>query len=393
MSTARAIRAYKGPALFSFGFRPFFLFGMLWGALAPPLWVYVLGQGDGLIAGRSGLDWHVHEMLFGYVGAIVAGFLLTAVPNWTGRYPVVGLRLAGLFALWAAGRIAMLIPDLDHHVLMAVDGAFLSALAIVIWREILVGRNWRNLVVTIAVTGLAIANIGFHLRAEGGGLDVAVRSGLALLVVLLALIGGRVTPSFTRNWLLKRGGGRLPSPASHFDILVLAVTVGAMIGWIIAPDQTVVAAALIVGGGLHLVRLTRWAGWRTGAEPLVWVLHLGYAWLGLGLTLLGLSSTGDGWIPASAGIHALTAGAMGVMIMAVATRATRGHTGRELAAGAGTTILYVLINAAALVRVAGGLWPAQYDSALILSGALWAAAMLGFCVLYGPMLMRQRLRA
>ncbi len=391
MSTARAIRAYKGPALFSFGFRPFYLFGMLWGALAPPLWVYVLGQGGGLIAGRSGLDWHVHEMLFGYGGAIVGGFLLTAVPNWTGRYPVVGLRLAGLFVLWAAGRIAMLIPVLDHHVLMAVDGAYLCALAIVIWREIFVGRNWRNLVVAIAVTGLAIANIGFHLRPEGGGLDAAVRSGLALLVVLLALIGGRVTPSFTRNWLLKRGGGRMPSPVSRFDMLVLIVTVGAMIGWIIAPSQSVVASALIVAGGLHLVRLMRWVGWRTGAEPLVWVLHVGYAWLGLGLTLLGLSSAR--WIPTSAGIHALTAGAMGVMIMAVATRATRGHTGRELTAGAGTTILYVLINAAALVRVVGGLWSAQYDSALILSGALWAAAMLGFCALYGPMLMRPRLGA
>lgn len=393
MSTARAMRAYKGPALFSFGFRPFFLFGMLWGGLAPPVWVYVLGQGDGLIAGRPGLDWHVHEMLFGYAGAIVGGFLLTAVPNWTGRYPVVGLRLAGLFALWAAGRIVMLIPGLNHHVLMAVDGAYLCALAIVIWREIVVGRNWRNLVVAIAVTGLAIANIGFHLRLEGGGLDAAVRSGLALLVVLLALIGGRVTPSFTRNWLLKRGGGALPSPSSRFDILVLTATIGAMVGWIIAPDQSVVASALLVAGGLHLVRLMRWAGWRTGEEPLVWVLHIGYAWLGLGLVVLGLSSAGAGWAPASAGVHALTAGAMGVMIMAVATRATRGHTGRELAAGTGTTVLYVFINAAALVRVVGGLWSAQYDNALILSGALWAAAMMGFCVLYGPMLMRPRLRA
>lgn len=391
MSTARAMRAYKGPALFSFGFRPFFLFGTLWGALAPPLWVYVLAHGNGLIAGRAGLDWHVHEMLFGYIGAIVGGFLLTAVPNWTGRYPVVGLRLAGLFGLWAAGRVAMMIPGLDPYVLMAIDSAYLCCLAIVIWREILVGKNWRNLVVAVAVTGLAIANIVFHLRPEGSGLDAAVRSGLALLVVLLALIGGRMTPSFTRNWLLKRGGGALPAPTSRFDMAVLAVTVAAMLGWIISPNQSVVAAALVIAGALHVVRLARWAGWRTWAEPLVWILHIGYAWLGVGLALLGLSAW-DALVPSSAGVHALTAGAMGVMIMAVTTRATRGHTGRELAAGTGTTILYLLINAAAAVRVVGGLWPAQYDSALIVSGGLWAAALLGFCALYGPMLMRPRLR-
>jgi uncharacterized protein involved in response to NO len=390
MSTASAMRAYKGPALFSFGFRPFFLFGSLWGALAAPLWVYVLAHG-GQFSERIGLDWHIHEMLFGYVGAIVGGFLLTAVPNWTGRYPVIGVRLAGLFALWAAGRAVMLFPGLDRLLVAAVDGAYLLALSTVIWREVVAGRNWRNLVVALAVTGLAGSNIAFHLRPEAVGLDLALRTGFAVVVVLLGLIGGRVTPSFTRNWLARQKPGSLPAAASRFDALVIGVTVVALAGWILKPDLTGVGLALMAAGALHLLRLARWTGWRTASQPLVWILHLGYAWLGVGLVLLGLTAAGAPFAP-SAGLHALTVGAMGVMILAVTTRAARGHTGRDLSADAGTLVLYLLINAAALVRVAGGLWPDFHGLALILSSGLWAAALLGFAALYGPMLSQPRLR-
>lgn len=390
MSTASAMRAYRGPALFSFGFRPFFLFGSLWGALAAPLWVYVLAHG-GELSGRVGLDWHIHEMLFGYVGAIVGGFLLTAVPNWTGRYPVIGARLAGLFTLWAIGRAAMIAPGLDGLVRGTLDSAYLLALAAVIWREVVAGRNWRNLVVAVAVSGMAASNLAFHLRPEEAGLDAAVRAGFAVIVLLLALIGGRVTPSFTRNWLVRQAPGSLPATPSRFDALVIGFTVAALAGWVVKPDVAIVGAALMVAGVLHLVRLARWAGWRTGAQPLVWILHLGYAWLGTGLILLGLAAAGAPFAP-SAGLHALTVGAMGVMILAVTTRAARGHTGRELSAGAGTLALYLMMNAAAVVRVAGGLWPAFHGEALILSSALWAGALLGFVVFYGPMLARPRLR-
>lgn len=390
MSTASAMRAYQGPALFSFGFRPFFLFGSIWGAVAAPLWVYVLANGGG-VSERIGLDWHIHEMLFGYVGAIIGGFLLTAVPNWTGRYPVVGARLAGLFALWAAGRAAMLSPELDRLVLAAVDSAYFVALAAVIWREVVAGRNWRNVVVALAVTGLAVSNLAFHLRPEGAGLDAAVRGGLAVVVLLLALIGGRVTPSFTRNWLARRAPGPLPATPSRFDAGVIIATVVVMAGWVVRPDLAVVGVALMAAGVLHFARLARWAGWRTLSQPLVWILHLGYAWLAVGLILLGLPALGAPFAT-SAGLHALTAGAMGVMIMAVTTRAARGHTGRELAAGSGTLALYLLINAAAAVRVAGGLWPAFHADALILSSAFWAAALLGFAAAYGPMLAQPRMR-
>lgn len=390
MSTASAMRAYRGPALFSFGFRPFFLFGSLWGALAAPLWVYVLAHDGGLV-GRIGLDWHIHEMLFGYVGAIVGGFLLTAVPNWTGRYPVIGVRLAILFGLWAAGRAAMTLPGLDRLALAALDSAYFVALCAVIWREVIAGRNWRNLVVALAVTGLAASNLAFHLRPEGAGLDAAVRAGLAVVILLLALIGGRVTPSFTRNWLARRAPGPLPAPSSRFDLLVIVATVIATAAWVVRPELAAVGVALTATGALHFVRLARWAGWRTASQPLVWILHLGYAWLAVGLILLGLAVLGAPFAP-SAGLHALTAGAMGVMIMAMTTRATRGHTGRELSAGAGTLILYILINAAAAVRVAGGLWPVVHGEALIVSSVLWAGALLGFAVLYGPMLARPRLR-
>lgn len=390
MSTAAAMRAYQGPALFSFGFRPFFLAGALWAAVAAPLWAWMFFGNEGVSPARSSLDWHIHEMLFGYVAAIIAGFLLTAVPNWTGRYPVIGWRLAILFALWVAGRAAMIAP-LGPVWTVILDGAFLAVFAAVIWREVLAGRNWRNLPVAGLVTALAAANIAFHLRPEtASGMDFGVRLGLAAVAVLIALIGGRVTPSFTRNWQLKRGGP-LPAATGRFDATVLIATVVAMAAWTLAPDHGLVGLLVAGAGLLNLVQLARWRGWATGREPLVWVLHLGYGWLAVALVLIGLEAAGAP-IMRSAGIHALTVGSMGVMVLAMMTRATRGHAGRPLAAGWATTAIYLLINAAALARVAGGLAPEIHADAVIASAVLWSAAFAAFAVAYGPMLVLPRLR-
>ncbi len=390
MSTAAAIRDYRGPALFSIGLRPFYLFAAVWAAIAAPLWTFAF-----LAGGPVGLGWHVHEMLFGYAGGIIVGFLLTAVPNWTGRLPVVGWPLALLFSLWMAGRAAMLAVALNADIAAAawpvvIDSLFLFAVAAVVWREVLAGRNWRNVPVALMVTMLALANAGFHLETGAGGVDIlSTRLGLAVVSLLIALIGGRVTPSFTRNWQLKRGGP-LPALTGRFDTATLIVTATGLLAWSFAPTHPAAGATLLAAGVLNLIRLTRWRGVATLAEPLVLILHLGYLWLASGLLLLGLSVLVPAQILPSVGVHALTAGAIGVMTLAVMTRSARGHTGRPLTSGTAEIVIYVLINAAALTRVTGGLLPFAYHSLLVVSTVLWSAAFLAFVISYGPMLMTPR---
>ena len=390
MNTAAAIRAYRGPALFSIGLRPFFLFSALWSAIAAPFWLYAFLRG-----GPVGLGWHVHEMLFGYTSGVIVGFLLTAVPNWTGRLPVVGQPLALLFSLWLAGRAAMLVVALDANAAAAlwpviVDCMFLFAMAGVVWREVLAGQNWRNIPVAVMVTVLALANVGFHLEAGAGGVaNLSTRLGLAVVTLLIAVIGGRVTPSFTRNWQVKRGGP-LPAVAGRFDAATLIVTAAGLTAWSVAPTHPAAGAMLLAAGVLNLGRLARWRGDATLTEPLLVILHVGYLWLATGLVLLGLSVLAPGLVQPSAGVHALTAGAIGVMTLAVMTRSSRGHTGRPLTAGKIEVVIYVLINAAALTRVAGGLSPSAYQPLLIVSAGLWSAAFLAFVIGYGPMLLAPR---
>lgn len=390
MNTAAAIRAHRGPAVFSVGLRPFFLFSALWAAIAAPLWLYAFLSG-----GPVGLSWHVHEMLFGYTGGIVVGFLLTAVPNWTGRLPVVGAPLALLFSLWLAGRAAMLAMALNADLAsevwpLIIDGLFLFAMAAVVWREVLAGKNWRNMPVAVMVTLFALANAGFHMEAGAGGVaTLSTRLGLAVVALLIAVIGGRVTPSFTRNWQTKRGGP-LPAVAGRFDAVTLVVTAMGLVSWSVAPAHPAAGALLLAAGLLNLFRLIRWRGDATVAEPLVWILHLGYLWLAAGLFFTGLSVAAPGLVPPSVGVHALTAGAIGVMTLAIMTRASRGHTGRPLTAGRIEVAIYALVNAAALTRVTGGLLPTLYQPLLMVSAGLWSAAFLGFVVGYGPMLLSPR---
>ena len=384
MATAADRRAYRGPKLFSYGFRPFFLAASVWAALAVPLWLLSF---TGLLPWAAlTREWHIHEMLFGVLAGIVAGFLLTAVPNWTGRLPVMGAPLAALSGLWLAGRLAMLAATELGVWASVIDSAFLVVFAAVIWREVLSARNWRNLAVCVLVTVLACANIAFHL----GGLApeaVGQRAALGAVSVLIALIGGRVTPSFTRNWLTQHAPGPLPAPADRADTAALILTGLAAVAWMAAP-QTALAGALLIASGLAaLARLARWQGLRTLAEPLVWILHLGYAWLGVGLVLTGLTILAPDMAPRTAGVHALTAGAVGVMTLAMMTRATRGHSGRPRVADGWTLAIYLLVNAAAVVRVSAGFGGPGATVLLAVSGVLWSAAFGGFALAYGRMLL------
>ena len=377
---------YSGPALFSYGFRPFFLGGAAWAAFAVAVWLPQYFGAFTLPIAMGPLDWHIHEMLYGYVAAVVAGFLLTAIPNWTGRLPVCGLPLATMSALWLAGRIAMLTSATIGLLATAViDISFLVMLAAVALREITAGKNWRNLRVMVVIGVLIAGNVVFHAEVlRQGSAEFGVRIGLAAMVGLITLIGGRIVPSFTRNWLVRINPGRLPVPFSRFDAACLAGGAVALAAWVAAPGAAVSGALLLAAGLLHAARLARWAGDRTAADRLVLVLHAAYAFVPIGFLLGGAAILWPAWVPASAGLHAWAAGAAGTMKLAVMTRATLGHTGNPLIASPATQAIYLCVLVAALARMGAAF---EASPALLYVSALgWMVAFGLFVVVYGPLL-------
>jgi len=381
---------YAGPALFSYGFRPFFLGGAAWSALCILLWVPQFMGHLVLHMAYGPLDWHIHEMLYGYVAAVIAGFLLTAIPNWTGRLPVCGPPLMGLAALWLAGRLAIAFSaQLGVPLAALIDLAFLVTLAIVAAREVVAGGNWRNLRILVLLGILIAGNAVFHLEVfQSGHAEYGVRIGIAGVVLLISLIGGRIVPSFTHNWLARRGDGRLPVSFSRYDGATIVVSFFGLILWIAAPDGRATGIGLLVTAAMQALRFVRWAGDRTASDPLVLVLHVGYAFVPLGFALLGAAIFYPAVMPVSIGIHAWTAGAFGTMTLAVMTRASLGHTGNPLMAGWGTQAIYLFVLGAALLRML-----ASFEGSMLLMEAAavaWTAAFGGFVVLYGPLLVRQR---
>jgi uncharacterized protein involved in response to NO len=389
-------RAHTGPVLFSAGFRPFFLLAALWAALAIPLWLLVFTGTDAIPTVLVPAVWHVHEMVFGYGAATVAGFLLTAIPNWTGRMPLQGIPLGILVLLWLIGRAAVLVSgSIGGAAAAAVaDLAFPVVFLAVVAREIIAGRNWRNLPMLAALGFLLAANLLVHLEALGWSAtaEMGNRLGIATLLMLISFVGGRIIPSFTRNWLAKfQPGTADPASFDTLDRVVLAITAIALAAWVIVPDGPVTAWAELAAGIALAVRLARWQGGRTWQEPLVWVLHLGYAWLALGLLLLALNGLMP-LLPPTTALHALTAGAIGTMTLAVMTRASLGHTGRPLTAGRGTMAIYVLVTFAALFRLLAPLAETHYLFALVIAGAAWSGAFGLFALLYAVPLSQPRVK-
>ena len=288
-----------------------------------------------------------------------------------------------LAATWIAGRIAIYTSDIIGNLAAGLlDISFLLLLSGLFVREIIAGKNWKNLLVVVPVILLAAANIAIHGGMLGLWNDVtreALILGLFLILILLSVIGGRVVPSFTRNWLKAKGATHSPAPFGSFDkasilsivVLLIVLTLGndALSGW--------TAAVVSI---LHAIRLARWKGWQCTAEPLLWILHVAYAWVPIGFGLLAVSFLTE-HISIAAALHALTAGAMGTMIMAMMTRATLGHAGRDLHANILTTLSYILLTLAVISRVWG-------DSEIIylISGGLWIAAFGIFSAVYGPIL-------
>lgn len=389
-TTAAMRRDYAGPAVLSYGFRPFFLGAAAWAALAVLLWLPVLYGEIELPTGLSPVQWHVHELIFGYVPAVVAGFLLTAVPNWTGRLPVIGTPLLVLFLIWAAGRAAMLASAwIGLPLAAAIDLTFLSSLVAVVAREIVASGNTRNLKVLGAVGCLFVANTLFHLEALTGiGNGHGGRLGIAAVVVLIMLIGGRIIPSFTRNWLARREPGRLPAPFARADMLTIAVSAGALVAWVIAPGWTGTAALALLAGAANAVRLSRWAGERTAAEPLVLILHIAYAFVPIGFFLLAASIMWPETLLPTGALHGWTIGAVGLMTLAVMTRASLGHTGRELRATRPIQLIYLAVLISALARIAAAFDLAR-DALLHASAGLWVLGYVVFCVVYATILLRR----
>ncbi len=383
-------RAFSGPAFFSHGFRPFFLFASLFAGLAVPLWMAAFSHGYAVGPGGNALGWHAHEMIFGYVGGVVAGFILTAIPNWTGRLPVMGMRLAALFMLWLAGRIAMFVGG-EPVTIAIIDCLFLVAVAGFAWREVLTGRNWRNVPVCVLISLLAISNILDHAgTALNLPYQLGQRSALSLVTILMMLIGGRIIPSFTANWMKKQRVSHLPAPFGPFDKSTLLLTVPVLIGWVAAPASFVVGIGLLIVTLLHVIRLLRWRGWHAVRDPLVLVLHVGYAWVPLAFALMGLAILRPDILTGAHALHALTAGAIGQLTIAVMTRASLGHSGRELRAGAGTTTIYLLIFAGAALRVGLPFTGFNHALGMSIAGMVWAAGFVLFAILYGPMLFAKR---
>lgn len=384
-----------GPAgavsvIFSYGFRPFFLLAGLFAALAVPVWALALLRGIAVGPAGNALGWHAHEMVFGYVPAVLAGFLLTAVPNWTGRKPLSGTPLAALVALWLLGRLAMLCPA-DTVLLRALDCLFLVAFAGVVWNEILRGGNRRNVPVCVLVSLFALGNVLQHFGADWGlAVGTGQRLGLVVVTLLMSLIGGRIIPAFTTNWMKAQRLGPPPTPFDRFDQVVLGVTLVAGLAWVVGPQARVSSVLLLLAGVLHAVRLARWRGWRTGAEPLVTVLHVAYGWLPVALLLLGLSILEPRWIGPTHALHALTAGGIALLTLAVMTRASLGHTGHALSAGPATVAVYVLVFLGAALRLLLPYTALPYATAMAVAGLTWSAGFLVFVLAYGPLFLRPR---
>ena len=376
--------------LFAYGFRPFFLLAALFAALAVPLWLLAYIGGVALPTPLPASLWHGHEMLFGYGAAVLAGFLLTATPSWSGRPPVSGAPLVALVAIWLAGRLASSAGSVIPAVAAIIDVAFLPALALAITPALRAAPR-RNLVFLPVLGTLALANLVTQLD----GLDVlpgagsrALRVALDLLVLLIALIGGRIVPAFTASALSAGSAADGLRPFGARDRLAIASVVLLLLADIAGLDRLAGAIAL-AAALLNGWRLYGWGGGRTLREPILWVLHLGYAWLAIGLAWKGLVGL-IGFAPPGDALHGLAIGAVGTMSLAVMSRATLGHTGRPLRAPWPVVASYLLVSGAAIARLSAALAPESAAPLLALSGALWSLAFAAFAARLGPALLRAR---
>ena len=390
--TANAYRNWMGAAIWGRGFRPFFLAAALWAVIAIGIWPFVFADIIEIPTAFSPIDWHAHEMIFGYVAAVAAGFLMTAIPNWTGRLPVSGWPLIGLATLWTAGRLAVFeSARIGRPLAATIDCAFLLVFAALVAREVLAGKNGRNTKVVALVAVLAIANAAYHYEdATLGVAEYSQRAALALVVMLILLVGGRVTPSFTSSVLGRLAVVKRPAPFAKADGAVMAISGLALVAWTAAPDAKLTGLLAVSAGLGNLWRLSRWRGGAVRRDALLIVLHLGFALAAIGFLFSGSHALWPMYVPYDAGVHVWAIGGAGVMTLAMMTRATLGHSGRALVASTATKLAYSAIVAALLARVAMAFLPGFQIPLLHAAACAWIAAFAAFLFGYGPLLARKR---
>jgi len=396
MPRARGCRGnseLRSSAVWSSGFRPFFLAAAAYGPLLLALW-YAARSGWWMRpdAGLALPLLHAHELLFGFAAALVCGVLLTALPSWSGAAELRGPRLAALAALWLAGRVALHGAEwLGWPLVLLVDCALLPVLCMMLFPTLRAARRrlfWWTLPPLLALAG---ANLAFHLALANGseaGAHRALMLGVHALAFLFTLYGGLFIPAFTRRWLHARGerSGAILMPLEYATALAMvAFACADLLG---APAAWVIAAAL-AAAAVHAWRFARWRGWRTAGEPLLWCIHLGYAWLIVALLLRAVAELVPA-VPREAWIHAFTIGAYGMLKIGLMTRVALRHTGRPLRARPPMQAAFVMVFAASLLRLAYSVHELG-DWALAGSALLWAAAFAIYLVLHGPMLLRPSL--
>jgi uncharacterized protein involved in response to NO len=377
--------------VFAYGFRTFFLLAAAGAVGLMAVWLAVLigGAWSGTV---SAVQWHAHEMLFGFVGAAVAGFLLTAVPSWTGMPAIAGMRLVFLALLWLAGRIASAPPFADSPVAAVTDIAFLPTLGALLAAPLIGAGKPRNTMFLALLVALALANLLMRLEWAGWTLDTArygTTLAIGIVLLMVTVIGGRIVPAFTQNALRESRPDLTMPPRPLLDratILATALMVALDLAWPQSAAAVLVTAAAAL---LHALRLAGWRSAQTLSRPLLWVLHLGYAWIPAALALKVGASFGMAW--ASGWLHALTVGAFTTVILAVTSRAGLGHTGRPLVAAGPTVAAFALVSIAAFFRTfLDSLPPTLYTPALAASSLAWIGAFLLWLWVYVPILLRTR---
>jgi len=372
------------------GFRPFFLAASVFAAAMLPLWLAALAGRFDPGGYLGAMYWHAHEMVFGFAVAVLAGFLLTAAGNWTGRETATGAPLAGLVALWAAGRVAMLVASaLPRGVPAVVELAFLPALLVALGRPIVAARNWRNLVMLAVVAALWLCDLAVHLDALGALPGWRRRGALAAVDVLafvMLLMAGRVLPMFTRN-ATGVASVRNVAPLDLAAAGAMALTAALSVA---APASPAGGVAAGLAALLALARTAPWGARHTASHPMLWILHAGHAWIVFGLALRAAAALTARVSPVLA-THAVTAGALGALTVGMMARVSLGHTGRAIAATRQTAAAFALVTLAAAARVllplAAGHW---YRASVYASGALWTLAFGLLAVELAPVLVAPR---
>ena len=378
-------------ALFDMAFRPFFLLGAILSVVSLSLWASTLSGHLELVVYGGTLWWHAHEMLFGFVVAIVVGFLLTAVKTWTGQPAFHGASLTGLVLLWLCGRLFLMLPDtLPQWLIAATDLAFLPVAAVILARPVVRVKQWRNIIFVPLLLAMTAANTIMHWAAYHNDPVIqhqAATTMVLLITLLMTIMAGRVVPMFTANGT----STKKVEPKAWLEKTALVSMLLAIVASLDLPAAPPVAASLcfIFAAVVHSVRAARWRIWVTFKTPLVWSLHLSYWCIPLGLLLYGLR----GLLPAvssSQAIHALTVGAMGMMILAMISRVSLGHTGRPIVVGKVMTVAFALFFVGFIVRVFGIYWYSNYTSLIVTAAVLWTVGYGCFIALYLPMLVRPR---